>query len=194
MGFGQATGVQFPGEVEGVLPKKSKWRDIELATLSYGYGISVTNAQLARAYTALASKGELKSLSLVKGRHEEAIKIVDESLTQEMLELMETVVQQDAGGKRAYVPGYRVAGKTGTAFLLGAEGYEKNRYVASFVGLAPVTDPELVVSVVVFDPRKNGYYGAQVAAPVFGKIMAGSLRLLNIAPDADYAGHSLPVK
>ena len=183
MGFGQSTGIRFPGETAGQLPKKSKWRDIELATLSYGYGVAVTVAQLARAYAAIASGGQLRPLTLVKSSDDPVETIVDPNLTHEMLALMETVVQPNARGKRAQIKGFRVAGKTGTAFLLGPEGYEKDRYVASFVGVAPASDPELVVAVVVFDPKAQGYYGSQVAAPVFAKVMAGGLRFLNITPD-----------
>lgn len=185
VGFGEVTGIGFPGEQAGKLVKREPWGAFMLATLSFGYGMSVSALQLARAYAILANEGIKTPLSLLKVDHMPGGKrVLDAKVCREMLALLETVVAKDGTGTLAQVPGYRVAGKTGTAKMVGKEGYEQHRYTASFVGMAPVSEPRLVVAVVIHDPRGKAYMGAKVSAPVFSKIMEASLRMLAVSPDA----------
>lgn len=183
VGFGERTNTGFPGEASGSLADRAKWRPIELATLSFGYGISVTTIQLAQAYAIIATKGVQRKVSLLKVDAPSAEKqILSKLIATQMLDLLEAVVQGGTGNL-AKVAGYRVAGKTGTAYIAGKNGYDRNHYVSSFVGIAPVSKPRLVVAVVINDPRGAEHLGAVVAAPIFSKVMAGALRLLNIPPD-----------
>lgn len=183
VGFGERTGCVFPGEAAGSLTFRPKWRPIELATLSFGYGISVTALQLAQAYSMIADHGVIKPISLLKVDKEPAVKpIIDAKIAQQLLSMLEAVVQGGTGAL-AKVPGYRIAGKTGTAYIAAKNGYDRQHYVSSFVGIAPVSNPRLVVAVVIKDPCGQKHLGAVVAAPVFAKVMAGALRLLNISPD-----------
>jgi cell division protein FtsI (penicillin-binding protein 3) len=185
VGFGETTGVAFPGEQEGSLVKHHPWGAFTLATLGFGYGISVTPLQLARAYSVLANHGEKLPVSLL--RVDKAPKgevVMNPKTAQAMLNLLESVVTKGGTGELANVPGYRVAGKTGTALKAGDHGYQKHHYIASFVGIAPVSDPRLVVAVIIDDPQGKHYHGGSVSGPVFEKIMEGTLRLLAVAPDA----------
>lgn len=183
MGFGERTATGFPGEAAGSLTFRQKWRPIELATLSFGYGLSVTAVQLAQAYAIIASGGIAKPISLLKVETPPAGKrVLEDKITKDMLTMLEAVVQGGTGSL-AKVPGYRVAGKTGTANIANRTGYDRDHYVSSFVGIAPVSHPRLVVAVVIRDPRGQQHLGAMVAAPIFSKVMTGSLRLLNISPD-----------
>lgn len=183
VGFGERTSSSFPGEASGSLIYRPKWRPIELATLSFGYGISVTAVQLAQAYAIIASEGKSKSISLLKvEKATEGKSVMDPKIAQQMLTMLEAVVQGGTGAL-AKVPGYRIAGKTGTANIAIKSGYDRQHYVSSFVGIAPVSNPRLVIAVVIRDPRGQQHLGAVVAAPIFSKVMAGSLRLLNISPD-----------
>lgn len=183
MGFGERTATGFPGEAAGSLTFRPKWRPIELATLSFGYGLSVTAVQLAQAYAILASSGVSRPISLLKiNQPPQGKPVLAPALAQQMLAMLEAVVQGGTGSL-AKVPGYRVAGKTGTANIANRSGYDRDHYVSSFVGIAPVSNPRLVVAVVIRDPRGQQHLGAMVAAPIFSKVMAGSLRLLNISPD-----------
>lgn len=183
VGFGERTFTGFPGEAAGSLSFRPKWRPIEVATLSFGYGISVTAIQLAQAYAIIASSGVAKPISLLKVEREPVGKqIMSPRVADEVLRLLEAVVQGGTGSE-AKVIGYRVAGKTGTANIANRVGYDKDHYVSSFVGIAPVSDPRLVIAIVIRDPRGQQHLGAKVAAPIFSKVMAGSLRLLNISPD-----------
>lgn len=183
VGFGKKTNAVFPGEASGSLQYRKKWNPFELATLSFGYGISVTTLQLAQAYAIIAANGWQRPISLVKvDQPSQPKKVFDEKIAQQMLLMLEAVVQ-GGSGSQAKVPGYRIAGKTGTANIAGKGGYDKQRYVSSFVGIAPVSDPRLIVAVVIKDPRGTQHLGGVVAAPVFSKVMLGALRLLNIAPD-----------
>ncbi len=185
VGFGEATGIGFPGEQAGKLVKREPWGAFMLATLSFGYGMSVSALQLARAYAVLANDGIKTPISLLKLDHAPSgERVVDAKVCREMLTLLETVVAKGGTGELARVPGYRVAGKTGTAKMVGKEGYEQHRYTASFVGIAPVSDPRLVVAVVIHDPQGKAYVGAKVSAPVFARIMEASLRMLALSPDA----------
>lgn len=184
VGFGEATGTGFPGESAGVLRNHRRWRPVEQATISYGYGLSVTALQLAQAFAVLADDGRLRQPSLVQGVGNPPISVADPRLVRQVAAMLETVPTVEGTGKQARVPNYRIAGKTGTSRKASAAGYA-SRYVASFAGFAPASDPRLVVIAVVHDPTEGKFYGGDVAAPLFSSVMAGSLRLLDIAPD-DY--------
>jgi cell division protein FtsI (penicillin-binding protein 3) len=183
-GFGDVTGSGFPGESAGVLRNHRRWRRVEQATLSYGYGISVTVLQLAEAFAALADEGRLRRPSLVMGAANPPTSILDPTIAGQVAAMLETVTGPEGTGKAARVSNYRVAGKTGTSRKASASGYA-SRYIASFAGFAPVSDPRLVAVVVVNDPSGDAYYGGLVAAPLFSTVMEGALRLLNVPPD-DY--------
>ncbi|CAG0930816.1 MAG: Peptidoglycan D,D-transpeptidase FtsI [Rhodocyclaceae bacterium] len=185
IGFGQPIRLGFPGEVGGRLRPHKTWRPIEQATMSYGHGISVTLMQLARAYLAFARDGDLIPLSLTRlDSPPVAGKSIFSSQTaREMRAMLEMAVLPGGTAPKAQIPGYRVAGKTGTAHKLEGGQYA-DRYVAAFVGFAPVSDPRLVVAVMIDEPGNGKYYGGEVAAPVFAQVMAGSLRTLGVAPDA----------
>ena len=185
VGFGQTTGVQLPGEVDGLLNPPSGWVPVDQASISFGYGISVTPVQLARAYLALANDGVELPLTLQRvvapPRGERVMSLKTVRRIQSMLEL---AVSDDGTGQAAQVADYRVAGKTGTVRKLTANGYSEEKYVAWFAGFAPATSPRLVMVVTVDEPMRGGYYGGVIAAPVFGRVMTGALRLLDVPPDA----------
>lgn len=184
VGFGEITGVGFPGEQGGSLVRHYPWGDFTLATLGFGYGLSVTALQLARAYQVLANDGIKTPVTLLKAQEApKGERVMSHDVASAMVELLESVVQKGGTGRRARVPGYRVAGKTGTAIKAGQHGYKEKRYVSSFVGLAPLTNPRLVVAVVVNNPQGKYHYGGSVCGPVFSNIMAGSLRLLGVPLD-----------
>jgi len=183
VGLGTTSGVGFPGEVSGRLRDYSGWRDFEQATMSFGYGMSVTTLQLAQAYTVLANDGVMTMPSLMKVEHpEESIRVMSPKTAQQVLEMMEGVVQ-DGTGKQAQILGYRVAGKTGTAHKASSKGYEENRYQSVFAGIVPVSNPRLVAVVMIDEPSQGEYFGGQVAAPAFARLMGETLRLMNISPD-----------
>jgi cell division protein FtsI (penicillin-binding protein 3) len=185
LGFGRPPGMGFPGEAAGRLRPAKLWRPIEQATMSYGHGISVSLLQLARAYTVFANDGELRELSLLRLDHPApSHRVFSAATARAVRAMLELVVQAGGTAPRAQVVGYRVAGKTGTAHKLNANGtYAEDRYVASFVGMAPASDPRLIVAVMIDEPGNGQYYGGQVAAPVFSRIMAGALRMLSVPPD-----------
>lgn len=186
-GLDQATGTGFPGERRGVLKDFYTWNDVETATASYGYGLSVTALQLIRAYGAIADDGRLHSLRLIKGEgarmHVPPEQVISAQTAATMRRLLEGVVSPQGTASRAAIPGYRVAGKTGTARKAGGGGYNENRHQALFVGMAPAEDPALVTLVMLDEPKKDAYYGGAVAAPVFAGVMRDALRLLRVAPD-----------
>lgn len=184
LGFGEATGTGFPGESAGVLRNYRRWRPVEQATISYGYGISVTVLQLAQAFAALADEGRLRQPSLVLGAVNPPISVTDPTLARQVAAMLETVPGPTGTGRQARVANYRVAGKTGTSRKASAAGYA-SRYVASFAGFAPASDPRLVCITVINDPSGEKYGGGDVAAPLFSSVMSGALRLLNLPPD-DY--------
>jgi cell division protein FtsI (penicillin-binding protein 3) len=182
-GFGQPTGSGFPGESIGTLPEPGGWGQVEKATLSYGYGLSVNALQLAQAYAALADGGRLHAPRFVRSQAiEEPRALLDPEVAHELLLMLEGVTGPGGSAVKAAVPNYRVAGKTGTARRAVAGGYE-GRYVSVFAGAVPVSRPRLAAVVVVNDPRGGAYYGGLVAAPVFGRVMDDAMRLLNVAPD-----------
>ena len=185
VGFGQAPNLGFPGEVNGRLRPWKNWRPIEQATMSYGHGIAVSLVQLARAYTVFARDGEMVPLSLV--RVDEATvhgtRVFSPETVREIRTMLEMAVQPEGTAPKARVPGYRVGGKTGTAYKVEGGVYAK-KYVASFVGLAPISDPRLVVAVMIDEPTGGAHYGGDVAGPAFSQIMGGALRTLGVPPDA----------
>jgi cell division protein FtsI (penicillin-binding protein 3) len=185
LGFGTPTHVGFPGEASGRLRNYKTWRPIEQATMSYGHGISLTLLQLARAYTVFANEGELKPVSLLK-TNEAPVgqQVFSAKVANDMKDMLELVVKPGGTALRAQVAGYRVAGKTGTAHKLGPAGYEKDKYVGSFVGMAPASNPRLIMAVMIDEPTSGEYYGGTVAAPVFSAVMADALRMLSVPQDA----------
>ena len=184
-GLGSLTASGFPGESAGLLTHYTDWRQISQATLGYGYGVSVTPLQLAQAYAAIGSGGVIRPVSLV--RLDEATtgeRIVDREIAISIRSMMEEVVRPGGTGNNASIAGYRVAGKTGTAWKFAAGGYSEDKYFSIFAGLVPASDPRLAAVVVIDEPSGDLYYGSEVAAPVFADVMAESLRLLAIPPDA----------
>ncbi|MEO8628525.1 MAG: penicillin-binding protein 2 [Betaproteobacteria bacterium] len=184
-GFGSVPQLNFPGEVSGHLRAYQSWRPIEQATLSYGHGISVSLLQLARAYTIFATAGELQPLTLF--RHDEAVsgpQVVSAKTALAVRTMLEMVVRPGGTAPRAQIFGYRVAGKTGTAHKLEGRSYAGDRYVSSFVGLAPASAPRFVVAVMLDEPSDGQYYGGSVAAPVFSRVMSELLRMMSVPPDA----------
>ncbi len=185
-GFGDVTGVGFPGESAGVLRNYRRWRRVEQATLSYGYGLSTTTLQLASAYAAMADEGRMRRPSLIQGANNPVVSVIDPKFAREIAEMMETVTGPEGTGKQARVKNYRVSGKTGTSRKASAAGYA-SRYVATFAGFAPSSNPRLVAVVTIDDPSTGVYFGGAVAAPLFSTVMEGALRLMDIPPD-NFAG------
>ena len=185
LGFGAPLKLGFPGEVGGRLRPAKTWRPIEQATMSYGHGISVTLIQLARAYQAFARDGDLLPVSLARldTPPQNGRQVFSAQTAREVRAMLEMAVLPGGTAPMAQIAGYRVAGKTGTAHKIEGGTYA-NKYVASFVGFAPVSDPRLIVAVMIDEPSNGKYYGGEVAAPVFAQVMAGSLRTLGVAPDA----------
>lgn len=193
LGFGAPTRVGFPGEVSGKLRNYKTWRPIEQATMSFGHGISMTLLQLARAYTVFANEGELKPVSLLKLKEVPVgHQVFSAKVANDMKDMLELVVQPGGTALRAQVAGYRVAGKTGTAHKLGPSGYEKSKYVGSFVGLAPASNPRLIMAVMIDEPASGEYYGGIVAAPVFSAVMVDALRMLSVPNDASNSNVVIP--
>ena len=185
LGFGTPLKLGFPGEVGGRLRPAKTWKPIEQATMAYGHGISVTLIQLARAYQAFARDGDLVPISLARLDTPplNAKQVFSAQTAHEVRAMLEMAVLPGGTAPKAQIAGYRVAGKTGTAHKIEGGAYA-NKYVASFVGFAPASDPRLIVAVMIDEPSNGKYYGGDVAAPVFAQVMAGSLRTLGVAPDA----------
>jgi cell division protein FtsI (penicillin-binding protein 3) len=185
-GFGSLPRSGFPGEVSGRLRAYQQWKPIEQATMSYGHGISVSLLQLARSYTVFTNDGQLLPLTFLRrDQPPQGERVMSARTARTVRAMLETVTQPGGTALQAQVTGYRVAGKTGTAHKAIAGTYAPDRYISSFVGFAPASDPRLIVAVMLDEPSGRHYYGGEVAAPVFSRIMAGSLRLLGIAPDSD---------
>lgn len=185
VGFGQSTNSGFPGESSGSLARRTSWRPIELATLSYGYGLSVTALQLAQSYAVLASGGVARPVTLLK--RESAVKgerVFGAGVSRALVDMLMTVSSDAGTATRARINGYTVAGKTGTVHKLSGAGYAENEYLSVFAGMAPGSNPRVVTVVVVDQPTSGGYFGGLVAAPVFSAVTAGALRTLNVSPDA----------
>ena len=185
LGFGKPLNLGFPGETGGRLRPAKTWKPIEQATMSYGHGISVSLIQMARAYVTFARDGELVPLSLtrVEGEPSNGRRIFSADTARAVRAMLESVTQTGGTATKAQVAGYRVGGKTGTALKIENGRYTK-RYIASFVGLAPVSNPRLVVAVMLDEPSAGSYYAGTVAGPLFSRVMEGSLRSLGVAPDA----------
>ncbi|MBA6254003.1 penicillin-binding protein 2 [Colwellia sp. MB3u-55] len=194
-GFGEETGVGLIGESSGIMHDRQRWSKFELATLSWGHGVAATPLQLARFYSTLANGGIKKPLTIIKKDTLNTIplrdvRIFSEQSSEQVVGMLENVVNEHT--PNAKVEGYRVGGKTGTAIKAFAGGYG-NEYVGLFAGMAPISDPEIVVVVVINEPGGDLYHGGEVAAPVFSRVMKGALRVLNIAPDAKRVADIRPV-
>ncbi|MGO2512981.1 peptidoglycan D,D-transpeptidase FtsI family protein [Marinomonas polaris] len=183
LGIGSPVGIGFPGEASGVLPSHPKWHPSEIATLAYGYGLSVSTLQLAQAYMTLANGGYRVPVTIFKQDvPADGKQVIPQKVAHDVVKMMESVVQRGSG-KAAQIPGYRVAGKTGTVHKVGSKGYEYDQYIALFAGVAPASNPRLAMVVMINDPKGREYYGGEVAAPVFSRVMEGALTTLNIYPD-----------
>ena len=198
LGFGKVTESGFPGESAGLLTSTAQWKPINVATMAYGYGLSVTPLQLAQAYATIGGLGLHRPVSF---RRVEAAPAGERALAtgvaRDLIGLLEGAVTPAGTGAKAAVPGYRVAGKTGTAWKAIPGGYSRDRYLAVFGGVVPASTPRLAAIVMVDEPQGSLYYGGDVAAPVFADVAAGALRLMSVAPDdlarvtpAEYAGEA----
>ncbi len=182
-GFGRPPGSEFPGEVAGYFNHPTLWHHIEQASVSYGYGISVSALQLVRAYAAIANQGIMPSAAFVAADGKvDGQRVIDTDIAAEIGSMLESVVV-DGTGHRARVPGYRIAGKTGTSHRSQSGGYAEDRYVSVFAGFAPASNPEIAIVVVVHDPKAGEHFGSVVAAPIFAEVMSHALRLQNVEPD-----------
>jgi cell division protein FtsI (penicillin-binding protein 3) len=185
VGFGTAPALGFPGAAAGKLHPWKTWKPVEQATMAYGHGISLSLVQLARAYTLFARDGELVPLSLVKtGAAAGGEKVISTETARAVRAMLELAVQPGGTAPRARIPGWRVAGKTGTAHKQENGGYAADKYIASFVGFAPASEPRLVIAVMLDEPAAGRHYGGTVAAPVFAQVMQGGLRLMAVPHDA----------
>ncbi|KIF81933.1 peptidoglycan D,D-transpeptidase FtsI family protein [Noviherbaspirillum autotrophicum] len=194
VGFGQQPKLGFPGAVAGRVRPYKSWRPIEQATMSYGHGISVSLIQMAHSYMIFARDGDLIPVSFQKMDQPSAgQRVISEKTARDMRAMMESVTGPGGTAPKAQVPGYRVAGKTGTAYKL-AGGRYVNKYVASFVGFAPVSNPRIVIAVMVDEPSNGQHYGGDVAAPVFSAIAANALRAMNVAPDSSVTDIIIPAE
>ena len=181
-GFGQSTGSGFPGESAGVLAPARSWGQLEKATISYGYGLSVTPLQIAQAYAALANDGRLMPPTFVKGGGDGGRQVLDPRIARDVLRMLESVTKTGGSATRAAVTGYHVAGKTGTSRKFTRGGYEK-KYISLFAGVVPMDHPKFAMVVVIHNPSGRDYYGGLVSAPVFHNVMDGALRLMDVPPD-----------
>lgn len=182
-GIGEITGVGFPGESAGILSYQAFRRPFDLATLGFGYGMAVTTLQLAQAYAVFANNGQLQPASLLVTQNKTpARQVLEPEIAKQMLVILESVVSNGTGS-RAKTDSYQVAGKTGTSRIVGPQGYVKDRHVATFVGIAPVNSPRIVVSVVLNEPENDSYYGGIIAAPVFSRIVTETFKILQVPPD-----------
>ncbi|EPM8293803.1 penicillin-binding transpeptidase domain-containing protein [Vibrio vulnificus] len=183
VGLGEPSGLNLVGEVTGIFPTRSRWSPIERATLSFGYGLSITPIQLAHAYATLGNLGKYEPIHIIQSHdRDNAKQVVSEKHAREVLNMLETVTQKGGSARRAAVPGYRVGAKTGTSRKATAGGYS-DEYVTYTAGVAPVSEPRIALVVVVNEPQGDDYYGGSVASPVFSEIMKGALQILNVAPD-----------
>ncbi|CAK9886041.1 MAG: Peptidoglycan D,D-transpeptidase FtsI [Candidatus Erwinia impunctatus] len=184
-GLGKPTNLGMVGESSGLYPQRQRWSDIERATFSFGYGLMVTPLQLARVYATIGSYGINRQLSITKVDPPVAgQRVFPESVVRSVMHMMESVALPGGGGVKAAIKGYRIAIKTGTAKKVGPDGKYVNKYIAYTAGVAPASQPRFALVVVINDPQAGKYYGGAVSAPVFGVIMGGVLRTMNIEPDA----------
>ncbi len=194
VGFGQSTFSGFPGEASGRIQASATSNPFALATLGFGYGISATPLQIANAYSVIASGGIKRKPTFVKSDVDEGFRVVSKDITQAITSMLVATTDATGTAKSARVPGYVVAGKTGTVRKVGPYGYEKDKHLALFAGFAPAYDPKVVIVVVVDEPSAGQYYGGQVAAPVFSKVMSSALRLMDVAPYGTHDPEFLLVK
>jgi len=188
LGFGQGTGIGFPGESIGHLPDSSHLQPIEVAAMSYGYGLNATALQLAQAYMVLGNGGIKYPLGLIdRDEVEKGERIISKAVSDSLRKAMKAVVSKGGTGTRAQLPLYEVGGKTGTVHSVGKKGYEKSEYTALFAGVAPIENPEIAMVVVIDGPAGAEYYGGEVSAPVFSRVVNGAMRLLNVRPDKGIA-------
>lgn len=193
VGMGVSTGSGFPGESSGLLSDFRNWHEIENVTHSFGYGLSATVLQLAQAYTILATDGLLYPATFQRQKTPaEPRRVMQAETARQVRGMLETVTAIDGTGAAARVPGYQVAGKTGTIHKSGIGGYQEDKYVSVFAGIAPASQPRLVMVVMFNEPRGKEYYGGKVAAPVFSKVMSAALRLLDVAPDVPHMQQHKP--
>ena len=195
VGFGEAVGSGFPGETTGRLPAYRKWDPVTQATFAFGYGLSVSSLQLARAYAVLANDGVRREVSLVALESEpESVRVVDSEISQQVRHMLRAASGLKGTGKRAMIDGYSVGGKTGTLHKVKpGGGYDQSRYMSAFAGLSPIENPRLVTVVVIDEPRDGHYFGGLVAAPVFSDVTGNALRLLQVTPDQMPTNHSVAV-
>lgn len=184
VGFGQSTNSGFPGEATGSLVEPRKWSDIGLATMSFGYGVSASLLQLAQAYAMIADGGVKHPVSLVKMNQSPTSQVIlSKKVSNELVSMLQSVIAKGGTATSAHIPGYKVAGKTGTAWILGPHGYQQDKVNALFIGIVPATNPRIVAAIVIKDPQVAHHQGGDVSAPVFAQVMTGALRDLNIPPD-----------
>ncbi|MBS0380186.1 MAG: penicillin-binding protein 2 [Proteobacteria bacterium] len=184
LGFGQVTTSGYPGESAGLLPNYSQWRPIGIVTMSHGYGLSVTPLQLVHAYATIGSYGVARPVSFLRVESPpQGERALDEHVCRELIGMLESVVSAEGTGKAAAIPGYRVSGKTGTAWKATAGGYSTDRFMAVWGGVAPATAPRLAAVVVIDEPSAGQHRGGEVAAPVFSRVVGGALRLMAVPPD-----------
>ena len=185
VGFGQTPKVGFPGAVAGRLHPHQKWMPTDQARIAFGYGISTSLFQMARAYTIFARDGELIPVTIEHSPDYKAgVRVISAKTAIEMRSMLESVTEAGGTAIKAHAEGYRVGGKTGTAHKVAGKGYSTNKYLAYFTGIAPISAPRIVVAVMVDEPTANGYYGGQVAAPIFSTIVSETLRAMGVAPDS----------
>ena len=182
VGFGQTTGVGFPGESNGYLPNHRRWKDIERVTFAYGYGLTATPLQLAAAYLTIASGGLKHEISLLNTGEVIKTRLYPNEIADQLKQMLSRVVTEGTG-KRAAIESFSVAGKTGTVRKIGKYGYQDTQHIAFFAGMTPVKEPRLVGIVLINEPKSAAYGGGSIAAPVFSRVMAGALRLLNVPPN-----------
>ena len=183
-GMGELTGGFFPGEAMGSMPDPKKWRELDRATLSYGYGLASSALQLARGYMVLANGGISQPVSFIKLTEKSAgRRVYSSDVMKQVVTMMEGVVEEEGTAKLAAVKNYNVAGKTGTVKKADKGGYAEKQYLSLFAGIIPSSKPRLAMVVMIDDPKGEEYYGGLVAGPVFSKVMTGAMRLLNIPPD-----------
>ena len=195
VGFGEVVGSGFPGETLGSLPAYRKWDPVTQATFAFGYGLSVSSLQLARAYAVLANDGVGREISLVALDSEpESIRVIGSGISQQVRHMLRAASGVKGTGKRAMIDGYSVGGKTGTMHKVNpGGGYDTSRYMSAFAGLSPIENPRLVTVVVIDEPRDGDYFGGLVAAPVFSEVTGNALRLLQVTPDQMAVNHSVAV-
>jgi cell division protein FtsI (penicillin-binding protein 3) len=188
VGFSQDSGLFLPGEAAGYLKPVERWQKLDQVSASYGYGFNINLLGLARSYLLFANQGEMLPLSLFKlDQPPQKTRVVSAQAAQATLEMMEKVVAPGGTAVKAQIPGYRVAGKTGTVHKTKQGGYEQNQYQSVFAGIVPVSDPDMIMVVAINEPSRGIYYGGAVAAPVFSEVMQQALRLRNVAYDQQQA-------